>query len=397
MAFNGQLRANYIFGAIYNMIISQQVAADNLSHNYDLVSDFKTDGSLYGDTKLFYATDVLKTTPWLNDAEASNLLSLNRPQAPNCQAVTLSNFRQISLTVDNYLSKQAWADEGAFSQFTSIMLGWMGETKKMYEARLFNTYIGGAQTSAGKQLVSISVPAATPNTETRMVYAENVAEGIANLFTELMDYSREFNDLGYMRSYSPDQLMVIWNAQKKNKVKKVSLPTMYHKDGLIDKFDEKELPAKYFNVPITSANVTVYSASTPTTGKPINSSTNAYTPGANHVNGMVIALVEGDYTGTAGSVHCFPGDEIPAGAVLSTLTTNANEGEPARTIYGIVDDTVICKIVAKNGIPFMSAFEVATSFFNPKSLTTNHYLTFGYSDLDYLQDKPFITVKENRV
>jgi hypothetical protein len=41
----------------------------------------------------------------------------------------------------------------------------------------------------------------------------------------------------------------------------------------------------------------------------------------------------------------------------------------------------------------MSAFEVGTSFFNPKSLTENHYLTFGHNTIEYLENYPFITVK----
>ena len=84
--YNGNLRSNEIFSSIYNMIISQQVFADNLKHNYSLVDEFKTDGSMYGDTKLYYATDVLSSAPWLNDSEASNLLALARPKDPACQA-----------------------------------------------------------------------------------------------------------------------------------------------------------------------------------------------------------------------------------------------------------------------------------------------------------------------
>ena len=107
--FNGQLNSNEIFGSIYNMIISQQVFADNIKGMYgELVGKVKTDGSMYGDTKLFYATDALKSRPWLNDAEAANLLAVNRPKDPECQAITLDQFRQIDITVDNYLSKRAW-------------------------------------------------------------------------------------------------------------------------------------------------------------------------------------------------------------------------------------------------------------------------------------------------
>ena len=41
----------------------------------------------------------------------------------------------------------------------------------------------------------------------------------------------------------------------------------------------------------------------------------------------------------------------------------------------------------------MSAFEVDTSFFNAKSLTDNRYLTFGHNTLEYLKDKPMLTVR----
>jgi len=72
-----------------------------------------------GDTKLYYASDVLKSYPWgpsrsnYNPSsttaslqyEANNMLAITRPAAPECQAIHLTEFRQIALTVDNYLSK----------------------------------------------------------------------------------------------------------------------------------------------------------------------------------------------------------------------------------------------------------------------------------------------------
>ena len=58
--FTGQLKSNEIFAGLYNMIISQQVFADNFSHNMsELVDMARVDGSLYGDTKLYYSVDAL--------------------------------------------------------------------------------------------------------------------------------------------------------------------------------------------------------------------------------------------------------------------------------------------------------------------------------------------------
>lgn len=126
-AFTGQLNTNAIFALIYNMIISQIVFADNIQKHQDLVDEARVDGGLYGDTKLYYSTDALKSRVWLNDSEASNLLAINRPKAPEVQAIELNLFRQIDVTVDDYLTKQAFKDEMAFAQFISVTLGWLTE------------------------------------------------------------------------------------------------------------------------------------------------------------------------------------------------------------------------------------------------------------------------------
>ena len=121
MAFpvtNVTLNQNKITAALFNMIISQEVFADNIKGD-DLIDQARVDGGLHGDTKLYYSTDALASSEWGNDEEAANLLEIARPDAPKCQAIHIDNFRMINVTVDNYLSKRAWSDEGTFSQFNS--------------------------------------------------------------------------------------------------------------------------------------------------------------------------------------------------------------------------------------------------------------------------------------
>lgn len=394
--FNGNLNSNEIFSAIYNMIISQQVFADNIKGTYgSLVERFRADGSLYGDTKLFYATDVLKSHDWANDSEAANLLSLDRPVAPKCQAITLDQFRQIRLTVDNYLSKRAWGDEGAFGNFNSVMLGWIGETKKVYDSTLMNAYVGTIVSGATVNTVNIDLATGSGHplyqltgVEKEQMTAMLIAEGLANLFTAMKDVSRDYNDYQFLRSYDLDDLLVVWNADYVNKIRKIDLPTIFHKEGLVDKFAEEVLPARYFGVVITSSNISTYSAGTPTTNKPIDSDDGAYTPGVAHANGCIRSLVERDVTVSSTAYHVFPGDEIPAGATVKASSGDFGYGE----VY-IVTTDIICKVIHKDAIKYMSAFEVATEFFNPRSLTENHYLTFGYSKPDYLRNYPVINVK----
>lgn len=98
--FTGQLNPNSIYGFIYNMIISQETFGDNIAGAYsELVDMSRVDGGLYGDQKLYYAVDILKSFPFGGDNEATNLLALDRAPSPKCQSIVLDTFRQIRLTV----------------------------------------------------------------------------------------------------------------------------------------------------------------------------------------------------------------------------------------------------------------------------------------------------------
>ena len=374
------LNANEIFSTLANMYISQQVFADNLGKHQTLVDKARVDGSMYGDKKLYYSTDVLESHEWTGDLEASNLLGLDRPKDPEVQSITLDVFRQIRLTIDNYLTKRGFSTEGAFGDFNSVMLSWIRDTKKVYDGTLYNTFIGTDETSVGKQQKTITINAGGNST------GENIARDMADLFTDMGDYTTDYNDYGHLRSYSEDQIKVVWNAKYVNAVKKIDLPSIFHDEALQSTFVGDVLPQKYFGIPLTAANISTYSASTPTTGKPINSGTGAYTPGTNHANGCVRAVYEASVTVGGNPYHVFPGQEIPAGA-----TVKAGGDFELGTVY-IEDATIICKVLVKLP-PIMSAFESGTVFFNPRSLTENHYLTWGHNTLAHLKNYPMITIR----
>lgn len=352
--FTGSLNPNEIFGAIYNMIISQTVYGDNIKGTYSsLVDKARVDGTLYGDTKLYYDVDVLKTHDWLNDMEAQNLLALDRPAAPAVQKITLDQFRQIRLTVDNYLTKRAWSTEGAFRDFNSVMLKMIRDTKRVYDSTLYNAFIGTHETDIGEQNMTIT-PVADQND------ALTMAEALATLLVNLKDVSRDYNDNEYLKSFDEGDLMVVWNAKHYNTLKKIDMPVIFHKDGLLNEFEQTVLPERYFGTPVGSVH------------------SNNYTVTGDE---EVRALVEKDLTVNGTPMHFFPGDKLPNGAVI-----------PEDEAY-IVDSSIAFKLIHKKSVPYMSAFEVATSFYNPRSLTENNYLTFGYNTLDHLYGYPFITAR----
>ncbi|MBO7691212.1 MAG: hypothetical protein J6T10_01080 [Methanobrevibacter sp.] len=365
-AFTGQLGSNEIFASLYNMIISQQVFTDNIidNDNLKLVDKARVDGSMYGDTKLYYATDVLKSAPWGADAEATNLLKLYRPDDPETQAIKLNIFRQISLTVDYYLTKRAWQDEGAFISFNSVMLGWIRDTKKVYDFTTYNAFIGTVVGSAAINSKTITIDADGNST------GENIAKGLADLLDDMEDVSRDYNDYGFLRSYSRESIQIVWNNEYVNSIRKIDLPSIFHNDNLVEKLTENKINHRFFGTINASSGTTL--------------STNA----------TVRSLVETDYEVASAAadpraklnpednkyyVHLFAGDLLPNSTDYLANTTYT------------VDTTIICKVFVKLP-PFMSGFEVGTSFFNPKSLTENHYLTWGHNTLEYLKAFPVIKV-----
>ena len=393
--WNGSLNVNEIFSTMRNMIISEMVFADNIKGAAgSLVDKARVDGSLYGDQKLYISTDVLESHAWGGDSEASNLLSLDRPAAPKVQSIVLNIFRQIRVTTDDILSKRAFMTSEVFVEFNGVLLAWLKDTKKVYDACLYGAFFGTDETSTGKQMVSVDLGTGSGHplynlsgVEKEQMEAMLIAKGIADLMVDMSDVSRFYNDNQHLRSYEPAGLKVIWNSKFVNKIRKVDTPTIFHKEGLVDKFEEYVLPERFFGIVITSSNLSTYSASTPTTNKPIDSDDGAYTPGSNNANGCVRSLVEKKVTVSAVEYHIFPGDELPAGATIIASTGQFLPGE----VYFATSD-VICKVYEELP-PIMSAFEVGTSFFNARSLTTNHYLTWGYNSLEHLKGKPCVTVK----
>ena len=391
-AFSGTLNVNEVFSQMRNMIISQRIYSGNIKGvAASLVDEARADGSLYGDTKLYISTDVLESHAWGGDSEASNLLSLDRPKDPKVQALVLNVFRQIRVTTDDILSKRMFMTEEVFVEFNGMMLAWLSDTKRVYDGTTYAAFFGTNVTSVGKQLVSVGISAAKANASTEeegnRLEAEEIAKAMADLLVEMKDVSRDFNDNQQLRSYADEEIKVVWNSKYVHKIKYVDMPTMFHKEGLIQKFEERILPSRYFGTVITSSNISSYSASTPAAGKPIDSDDNTYVPGSNHANGCIRSLVEKSVTVSSTVYHVFPGDEIPAGATIVASTGDFLPGE----VY-IEQGDVICKIVTDLP-PYLSAFSVGSEFWNPRSHTRNNYLTFARNSLEHLAGKPFITLK----
>lgn len=366
--FNGHLNPSEVFGTIYNMIINQVVKAPELVDNYNFVEKFRTEGSMYGDTVLFYDQDVLATRDWLGDNEAQNLLAIERPADPECQAVTLNRFRICKTSLDSYLTKRAWSTENAFTQFNDIVMSMVGATKKLYEVTMINTFLGTVEGAASMSDLEIPLSDITETGEAKnRLEAQTIAQYIADLIVSMKDYTRDYNDYGYMRAYSESDLMVIWNSKYVNKINKLDLPTIFNKAGLMDKFEQNVLPAKYFGT-IVDTNSLPSGLSVQTNGK--------IKIGTGYSGATIRTMEEDNFA----SGHKFPGEVL----------VHNDEFVPGKAYFE--DEDIICKVITKDTVKYMASFETATEFWNPQALVTSKMLVFGFSDPTRLLGQPCVTV-----
>ena len=372
--FNGHLNPSEVFGSIFNMIINQVVKAPELVDNYNFVEKFRTEGSALGDTVLFYDQDVLSTRNWLGDNEAQNLLAIERPDDPECQAVTLNRFRICKTSLDSYLTKRAWSTEGAFTQFNDIVMSMVGATKKLYEVTMINTYLGTVEGASAKADLEIPLSDITETGEAKnRLEAQTIAQYIADLLVDMKDYSRDYNDYGFMRAYSESDLMVVWNSKYVNKINKLDLPTIFNKAGLMDKFEQNVLPSKYFGSVVDTDSLpnglTIVEDSSVPSGAKIRIES-AY------AGGTIRTMEEDNFT----SGHKFPGEALAIG-----------DSFEINKAY-IADEDIICKVITKDTIKYMASFESAGEFWNPQALVTSKMLVYGFSDPTRLLGQPCVTV-----
>jgi hypothetical protein len=351
MAFDGQLNTNEVFSTVYNQIISIQVFPTGVDGLTGIYSPKKVDGTLYGDTKIYRSTDVLQSYGWTHSDSTYNLLTQKRPPNPKVDKIELDIFRQIPVSVDEYLTKRAYMDEGTFAEMNGVILSWMQKTKEVYEHTTYTANMLVSAQAKATALTTIDLKATTlggtPTGRDLLLWrAQELYRQIEDQLKELEEPSRSYNDLEFLRTYKLSDFDIIVPLGVLSSVRKHDVPFLFTPDN---KPIFKEVHWKYFGAIIASGGTTAAS------------------------NTNVRALVEKVYGGT----NYFPGDLLP-----NSTAYLANEVYTATyTAKPSIASDVTILMIHKQDYPIMSAFSVGTSFFNAKTLVTNHYLTYGHNDV----------------
>lgn len=397
--FFGDLNTNEFYNSIYNQLRLAQISADNLETLDDtLANRYRVDGGMYHDKTIFTDMDVLYSRVW--DPNDTNVLAPEATVKPVQDEIVVDQFRQIGLYTDEYLSKRAWMDASTYDMFRSVVQKQVSETKKVFEQKLIDSYVGTVAPPfypGQKNVQAVTLPTVEGDQEaTNRLQAQEIAKTIGDVFTALRDPSRDFNYHRFLKSFKEEDFDIVWNAEYYNKILYTDLPTIFHKDNLLK--NGKVLPAYYFGGAPASGTTTADGTTIRSLKEyiiPVDSSNN------------YVAEV----TAATKLTHVFPGDLLPKNMPISstrkgdqfTSYTNASwRGEGyTQTVscctkacaYAVKDD-VICKIIHKDAIKYLSSFETGTEFWNPKNLTSNRYLTWAYADPTFMFSYPIVRLQK---
>ena len=136
--FNGQLNLNKIYDGtirkgLFNMILAQRIYnLDNLSPNKTLYDMFRAQAGMYGDSWLGYYADVTRSRDFIagiNNGVNQNVLETHRPNDVTVQRIVVNKVRQIEITINDFLTKQGFEGENAYSQLMGVFQTAMEKTK----------------------------------------------------------------------------------------------------------------------------------------------------------------------------------------------------------------------------------------------------------------------------
>lgn len=355
--FTGTLNANAVYAMLFNAYRLITTIGDNLEGLDDsLAKRFKIDGGNYEDQLVWTYVDILKS--YVFDPTDTNVLEPGEKVVPKQQSMKVDKVRQISLYIPtDFLTKQAFMNPSYYDTFQTVVEKQVGETRRVYDQRLMDTYLGTTETSVGLQKQTVALETVENDAEaTNRLQATAIAEKIANIYVDMKDSTRDYNDLAYLVSTPKSKTFILWNSAFYNKILKVDLPTIFNKEGLLS--EGEVLPSRYFGK-VNSASGTVAASNT-----------------------TIRSLIETDYTVNQVVTHIFPGDLLPSGAQYEANTTYT------------VDGDIICKIISNDSVKYLSAIETESEFWNPKNHSRNRYLTFMYGDPDRLAVRPFVTLRK---
>ena len=369
VAFNGTLNSNEIYSALFNVRILFQKLAPQTVRKDEIVSLLDKSVGMYGDSGIMTGCDIQGTYDFGMDAEAANLLAINRNKTQKTERFVINKWRQTDVTVDAYISKRAFLDEGSFAAFNGYLVSTLGKAMDAFENGFVKASLGTYTSPVVACNINVTMPASDGTEATERLRFAAIKQAILDLKDDLKDNQRKYNGYGFYASYDWDEFTPIFNSKYVNEGNALAYYQAFNPEYIKSADGARKFTPKWFGSVLTSngttdaANYNIYSL------VEVNSdeSTNFPLTSTQITNGVY---------------RIFPGDILPG-----SFDYKANEAY-AR------EDKVIAKIFAPEYVYYMTGYEQGEMFHNPRSGTDNHYYRKGFSDVQVSKFRPFITLTE---
>ncbi|MEG2914915.1 MAG: hypothetical protein RR839_00550 [Oscillospiraceae bacterium] len=366
-AFNGQLNSNEIYNALFNLRILFQKIAPQTIYRDEIVSLLDKATGMYGDSGVVQGMDIQGTYDFGMDAEAVNLLSINRNKTQKVERYVINKWRQTDVTNDAYISKRAFLDEGTFALFNGYIVGTLSKAMDAFESGMVKASVGTYTSPITACTIEVTLPVADGTEATERIRASKIKKAILDLKADMKDNQRKYNGYGFYASYDWDEFTPVFSTEYMNEINALALYSVFNPEYIKQASGGRQWTPKWFGDVLTADGTadgsTIYSLvecnSDGTTNFPITNT----------------QLASGVY-------RIFAGDLLP-----TDFAYKANEAYKK-------DPKVIGKVFAPEYVYYMTGYEQGEAFYNPRSATTNHYLRKGFSDVQVSKFRPFITIKE---
>lgn len=309
------LNVNKFIGTLTNLIAYQHVnntlADGNTSSLMRMVMHENVPN---GSGKVLYTVNTLPVDDY---AETSSLLSVEKPQVHE-QYITVSNFKKIKLSINEWLLRGAFIKEDAMAKLVAYLRTAMQKTKDYYLYSVALNQIADLFTNTTATNYEYTEPTGTAveKTAIKEANANALFEAIQN---ELMQFTfprrHTVGTSSFMQAYKPEDFRILLSYKANTKLNINSL-------------------ARLFN--------------------------NAYAIQGIDRNNMVILPSASD-TGEIG----YDVDQKPTSVAIDGVDTSA-----------IVDEQAL--VIHKDKLQIGYFYEVATAFFDASNLVNHSWLHFSY-------------------
>ena len=369
VAFDGQLNSNEIYSALFNLRILFQKLAPQTVRRDEIIALLDKAVGMYGDTGVLYGMDITGTYDFENDAEASKLLAINRNKSQKIEKYTIDHWRQTDVTVDAYLSKRAFLDEGNFAIFNGYLVGTLSQNFDAFETGFVKASLGTYESPIVACNINVTMPAADGTEATERIRAAAIKKAIMDLEDDMKDNQRKYNGYGFYGSYDWNDMTPVFNSKYVNEINAQAIYQTFNPEFLRSANGARKWTPKWFGSVVTA------------NGKTTATNSNVYSLIEQNSDGTKNLVLTSEQQ-TAGVYRIFPGDLLPN-------SFNYLKGEAY-----VRGDNVIAKIFFPEYIYYMTGYEQGEMFHNARSGTDNHYLRKGHSDVMVSNFRPFITLTE---